>query len=138
MITGGASVKKNLTKKNYIYWNKKLKGNREIDGKQICLQKSQCGDSWYQSRCDQWNCERFAIKRHQSIWVKKKLKKKNLKKKNLKLIFFYQRYKCNISDPKAVNEFAKQVRNELGDIDILINNAGIVSGKNLFELSDGK
>jgi all-trans-retinol dehydrogenase (NAD+) len=47
-------------------------------------------------------------------------------------------YKCNISDPNAVTEMAKQVRSDIGNIDVLINNAGIVSGKNLFELNNGK
>ena len=45
-------------------------------------------------------------------------------------------YKCNIIDPKAVKEMAENVRKDAGNVDILINNAGIVSGKNLFELTD--
>ena len=34
-------------------------------------------------------------------------------------------YQCDISDPKQVNAMAGKVEQELGSVDILINNAGI-------------
>ncbi|RIK21171.1 MAG: short-chain dehydrogenase [Anaerolineae bacterium] len=45
-------------------------------------------------------------------------------------------YQCDLSDRDAINENAQRVLAEQGEIDILINNAGIVSGKPLVELSD--
>ena len=41
-----------------------------------------------------------------------------------------------MSDRKQIYSFAEKVKKEVGDIDILINNAGIVSGKKLFDCQD--
>lgn len=45
-------------------------------------------------------------------------------------------YHCNVMDNEAVREVAAKVQSEVGKVDILINNAGIVSGKFITELSD--
>jgi all-trans-retinol dehydrogenase (NAD+) len=45
---------------------------------------------------------------------------------------------CDISDRDAVYRQAKELLKKLGPVDILINNAGIVSGKTLLENSDEK
>ncbi len=45
-------------------------------------------------------------------------------------------YFCDISERENIHETASQVKKEVGDLDILINNAGIVSGKPFIELSD--
>ena len=42
-------------------------------------------------------------------------------------------YKVDISDTAAVQECYKRMRRECGNIDILINNAGIVAGNNTFD-----
>ena len=47
-------------------------------------------------------------------------------------------FKCDISDRKAVYETADLVRQEVGDVDILINNAGIVNGKRFLVLEEDK
>lgn len=43
---------------------------------------------------------------------------------------------CDVSDRAAVRQVADEVLLETGGVDIAINNAGIVSGKSLLELSD--
>lgn len=43
---------------------------------------------------------------------------------------------CNLADRAAIAAAAQRTRDELGAVDILINNAGIVSGRNLLEVSD--
>ncbi|WP_040790467.1 SDR family oxidoreductase [Nocardia paucivorans] len=47
------------------------------------------------------------------------------------------RYTVDVSDPEAVHTAAEKVRDEVGDIDVLVNNAGIVRGNSYFwETSD--
>lgn len=45
-------------------------------------------------------------------------------------------YACDVSDRDAVAATASRVLREVGGVDILLNNAGIVSGRPLLELSD--
>lgn len=45
-------------------------------------------------------------------------------------------YQCDLSDREAINDNAQRVLAEQGGVDILINNAGVVSGKPLVELTD--
>lgn len=45
-------------------------------------------------------------------------------------------YVCNVGDSKTVNETAARVRDEVGRVDIVVNNAGVVSGKRLLDLPD--
>lgn len=45
-------------------------------------------------------------------------------------------YPCDVSDNKAVYETAARVKDEAGPVDVLINNAGIVSGRSLLKCSD--
>jgi all-trans-retinol dehydrogenase (NAD+) len=52
-----------------------------------------------------------------------------------------QGYECNgyvvdISDREKVYEAAKRVQQEVGHVDVLINNAGIVTCRTFLELSD--
>ncbi|RUS91613.1 hypothetical protein EGW08_000586 [Elysia chlorotica] len=43
---------------------------------------------------------------------------------------------CDVSDRKQVKQVADQVRRQVGDVSILVNNAGVVFGKKLLELTD--
>ncbi len=45
-------------------------------------------------------------------------------------------YVCDLSQKDQIQPTAKQIQNDVGGIDILINNAGVVSGKSLLECSD--
>jgi all-trans-retinol dehydrogenase (NAD+) len=45
-------------------------------------------------------------------------------------------YVCDVSDASSVKQVAERVLAEVGPVDILINNAGVVSGKLLLELSE--
>ncbi|MEE2961552.1 MAG: SDR family oxidoreductase [Myxococcota bacterium] len=45
-------------------------------------------------------------------------------------------YKCDLRKRSQIYSVAKRVQKQIGDIDILINNAGIVSGKSLLDISD--
>jgi len=45
---------------------------------------------------------------------------------------------CDIADRENVYATAERVRREVGAVDILINNAGIVSGKHFLDLPDGQ
>ncbi|NTW50789.1 MAG: SDR family NAD(P)-dependent oxidoreductase, partial [Chlorobiales bacterium] len=47
-------------------------------------------------------------------------------------------YTCNLTDRAAIYATAKTVLNEFGHVDILINNAGIVSGKTLLDATDAE
>jgi all-trans-retinol dehydrogenase (NAD+) len=47
-------------------------------------------------------------------------------------------YKVNVADRHHVYACAKEVLEQFGRVDILINNAGIVSGKKLFEADDAR
>lgn len=44
-------------------------------------------------------------------------------------------YRCDVGDEAAVADTAERVRTDVGDVDILINNAGVVSGKTLMDLT---
>lgn len=45
-------------------------------------------------------------------------------------------YNCDITDRKKVYEVADKIKKEIGDVDIVVNNAGIVNGKYLMDLPD--
>uniref|UniRef100_L7M158 Putative hydroxysteroid 17-beta dehydrogenase 11 n=1 Tax=Rhipicephalus pulchellus TaxID=72859 RepID=L7M158_RHIPC len=45
-------------------------------------------------------------------------------------------YVCNVADSKTVNDTATKVREDVGRVDIVVNNAGVVTGKRLLDLSD--
>ena len=45
-------------------------------------------------------------------------------------------YACNVADAEAVRRLAERVEREVGPVEVLVNNAGIVSGKPFLELSE--
>lgn len=45
-------------------------------------------------------------------------------------------YPCDLTDRRAIHATVERVLADCGHVDILINNAGIVSGKSLMEISD--
>lgn len=45
-------------------------------------------------------------------------------------------YKCDCSSREDVYQVAERVKREVGDVAILVNNAGVVSGKKLMENND--
>ncbi|GFY42689.1 epidermal retinol dehydrogenase 2 [Trichonephila inaurata madagascariensis] len=45
-------------------------------------------------------------------------------------------YTCDVSNENQVEELADKVFREVGDVDILINNAGVLPGKPLLELTN--
>jgi all-trans-retinol dehydrogenase (NAD+) len=45
-------------------------------------------------------------------------------------------YECDVSDRRAVAAVAALVEQEVGPVDVVVNNAGIVSGRPFLELSD--
>ena len=47
-------------------------------------------------------------------------------------------YKVNLCDRNSIYETAKRVKDDVGIVDILINNAGVVTGKNLLDIPDEK
>ncbi|CAJ0578080.1 unnamed protein product, partial [Mesorhabditis spiculigera] len=57
---------------------------------------------------------------------------KMLQKQNVKV----HAYTVDLSDRKSVNATSKQTLADVGRVDILINNAGIVTGKKLFDCPD--
>jgi len=57
---------------------------------------------------------------------------------SLNLVENWSSYICDISNRFAVYEVATHIQNEVGDIDILINNAGIVTGGYFLECPDEK
>ena len=47
-------------------------------------------------------------------------------------------YRCDLTDREDVYEVAKRVKAEVGTVDILINNAGIVSGSYFLDTPDSE
>lgn len=47
-------------------------------------------------------------------------------------------YKINLCDRNSIYETAKRVQQDVGVVDILINNAGVVSGKSFLDIPDEK
>jgi len=47
----------------------------------------------------------------------------------------FHTYKCDVTNRNEILEVFKQIKSDIGKIDILINNAGIISGNHLLELS---
>ncbi|MEJ2040847.1 MAG: SDR family oxidoreductase [Desulfosarcinaceae bacterium] len=47
-------------------------------------------------------------------------------------------YVCDVSDSGRVYQTAETVRREAGEVDVLINNAGVVNGKGLLDCSDSE
>lgn len=45
-------------------------------------------------------------------------------------------YVCDVGKRESVYSTAEKVRKEVGNIDLLINNAGVVSGRHLLECPD--
>lgn len=45
-------------------------------------------------------------------------------------------YVCDVGKRENVYSTAERVRHEVGDVDLLINNAGVVSGQHLLECPD--
>lgn len=45
-------------------------------------------------------------------------------------------YTCDISNENQVEELHDKITRDVGDVDILINNAGILPGKPIMELSN--
>ena len=45
-------------------------------------------------------------------------------------------YKCNLCDKNEIRETAKKVKEEVGEISLLINNAGIVTGRKFMDCTD--
>ncbi|KAL9970363.1 hypothetical protein ACROYT_G022721 [Oculina patagonica] len=45
-------------------------------------------------------------------------------------------YKCNLRDRNEIYKTAKKVKEEVGEVTLLVNNAGIVTGKKLLDSSD--
>lgn len=50
--------------------------------------------------------------------------------------FYCHTYLVDIADREQVYEVAKKVKQEVGDVNILINNAGIVACRTLWDLTD--
>eukprot|EP00494_Astrolonche_serrata_P033510 UN33779 len=42
-------------------------------------------------------------------------------------------YQCDVTNEKLIKQLAKKVEEEVGEVDILINNAGIVGGSPILE-----
>lgn len=47
-------------------------------------------------------------------------------------------YQCDLSSREQVYQIAKRIKDDIGVITMLVNNAGIVSGSRLLDTSDGK
>ena len=47
-------------------------------------------------------------------------------------------YVCDVGDRTQVYETARRVRDEVGSVDVLVNNAGVVSGQRFLDLPDEK
>jgi len=48
----------------------------------------------------------------------------------------FHTYLVDVSNRKTVFETQRKVKSEIGAIDILINNAGVVAGKSLMDLTE--
>jgi len=70
------------------------------------------------------------------IWDIDKEKMKEVEDKIKKAGGVAYSYYCDLSVRKNIYETAEIVKKKQGTVDVLINNAGIVSGKPFFELSD--
>ena len=71
-----------------------------------------------------WDCNRVTLEA-----VEKELTERGLR---------CTTYLCDVSSRDSVYDTAKHVMDEHGPIDILINNAGVVSGRPLLEISDAE
>jgi all-trans-retinol dehydrogenase (NAD+) len=71
-----------------------------------------------------WDCNRVTLEA-----VEKELTERGLR---------CATYLCDVSSRESVYDTAKRVIREHGPIDILINNAGVVSGRPLLEISDAE
>ncbi|POW03426.1 hypothetical protein PSHT_11704 [Puccinia striiformis] len=47
-------------------------------------------------------------------------------------------YRCDVSDPKAIEAVAERIKEEVGSPTIIVNNAGIVHGKPILELDSAE
>lgn len=47
-------------------------------------------------------------------------------------------YVCDVTDPEVVSDTARKVESEVGPVDVLILNAGVINGKLIEELSDAE
>ena len=45
-------------------------------------------------------------------------------------------YKCNLRDKAEIHETATRVKEDVGEVSLLVNNAGIVSGKKFMDCTD--
>ena len=45
-------------------------------------------------------------------------------------------YKCNLRDKTEIRESAARVKEDVGEVSLLVNNAGIVSGKKFMDCTD--
>ena len=45
-------------------------------------------------------------------------------------------YKCNLRDKNEIHETATRVKEDVGEVSLLVNNAGIVSGKKFMDCTD--
>jgi len=71
-----------------------------------------------------WDCNRDALET-----VGKKLNERGLR---------CATYFCDVSSRDMIYDTAERVIREHGPVDILINNAGVVSGRPLLEISDAE
>jgi all-trans-retinol dehydrogenase (NAD+) len=46
------------------------------------------------------------------------------------------KYVCNVADRETVYQTAEQVKKDVGNVDVLVNNAGVVTGKPFLQCSD--
>ncbi|MDR1216539.1 MAG: SDR family oxidoreductase [Treponema sp.] len=63
---------------------------------------------------------------------------KNLSDEAEQALLSIKTFVCDVTDRDMVYRFAERVRTEVGSVDVLINNAGVVSGKTLLETPDEK
>ena len=46
-------------------------------------------------------------------------------------------YTCDLTKKTQIDDVSAKIKAEVGDVSILINNAGVVNGKSLLELTEG-